>query len=107
MLANSETPATPVLRHPIVQGGLLLESTLNLCRHQGVLISLEEVHDTSMLILGLTGGIATGKSTVSNLFRGKNVTVIDCDEIAHYITKKVMFRPEIPNFCSFMPLECC
>ena len=43
-----------------------------------------------MLILGLTGGIATGKSTVSNLLKSKNITVIDCDEIAHDVTKKVM-----------------
>lgn len=44
-----------------------------------------------MLIIGLTGGIATGKSTVSQHFRSKSITVVDCDEIAHQITKKVMY----------------
>ena len=44
-----------------------------------------------MLIIGLTGGIATGKSTVSQHFRGKGVTVVDCDEVAHQIAKKVSY----------------
>lgn len=42
-----------------------------------------------MRIVGLTGGIATGKSTVTNLIRRSGVSVIDCDEIAHLVTKKV------------------
>ena len=36
-----------------------------------------------MKILGLTGGIATGKTTVSRIFRNKGITIIDADEIAH------------------------
>ena len=44
-----------------------------------------------MLIIGLTGGIATGKSTASQHFRNKGVTVVDCDEIAHQITRKVIW----------------
>jgi dephospho-CoA kinase len=35
-----------------------------------------------MLIVGLTGGIATGKSTVSNLFRKHNLPIIDADILA-------------------------
>jgi dephospho-CoA kinase len=35
-----------------------------------------------MLIVGLTGGIATGKSTVSNLFRKHSLPVIDADILA-------------------------
>ncbi|EIE24152.1 dephospho-CoA kinase [Coccomyxa subellipsoidea C-169] len=41
-----------------------------------------------MKIVGLTGGIATGKSTVTNLIRQHGIPVIDCDEIAHLVTKK-------------------
>ncbi|WP_191560642.1 dephospho-CoA kinase [Metabacillus idriensis] len=34
------------------------------------------------LTIGLTGGIASGKSTVSNMFKEKNIPVIDADLIA-------------------------
>lgn len=36
-------------------------------------------------ILGLTGGIATGKSTVSNLLREKKIPIIDADVIARQV----------------------
>lgn len=36
-------------------------------------------------IIGLTGGIATGKSTASNIFKEKGFMVIDADEIAQNI----------------------
>lgn len=55
-----------------------------------------------MLILGLTGGIATGKSTVSQLFRDKGLTVIDCDEIAHLVTKKV---GHVHDYIHHLPLR--
>ena len=35
-----------------------------------------------MYKIGLTGGIATGKSTVANYLKQKNITVIDCDTLA-------------------------
>lgn len=35
-----------------------------------------------MFIVGLTGGIATGKSTVSDIFIEKGIPVIDADLIA-------------------------
>lgn len=38
-----------------------------------------------MLILGLTGGIASGKSTVSQRLRDLNIPVIDADEIARKV----------------------
>ncbi|MDK1726534.1 dephospho-CoA kinase [Dellaglioa algida] len=38
-------------------------------------------------ILGLTGGIATGKSTVSHIFKNSNVPVIDADIIARQVVK--------------------
>ncbi|MCI5057561.1 MAG: dephospho-CoA kinase [Flavobacteriales bacterium] len=37
--------------------------------------------------VGLTGGIGSGKSTVTTLFQKLGVTIIDADEIAHNITK--------------------
>ncbi len=36
--------------------------------------------------IGLTGGIATGKSTVKKLILSRGVSVIDADEISHKIT---------------------
>lgn len=42
-----------------------------------------------MRIVGLTGGIATGKSTVTNVVRRSGVPIIDCDELAHLVSKKV------------------
>lgn len=37
------------------------------------------------LVLGLTGGIATGKSTADEFFKKKNIPIIDSDLIAHNI----------------------
>jgi dephospho-CoA kinase len=39
-------------------------------------------------IIGLTGGIATGKSTVSDMFKEHGIPVIDTDEIAYDMLKK-------------------
>jgi len=41
-----------------------------------------------MLIVGLSGGIACGKSTVSALLQEAGLPVIDCDALAHESTKK-------------------
>lgn len=37
------------------------------------------------LVLGLTGGIATGKSTADEFFKKKQIPIIDSDKIAHNI----------------------
>ena len=36
-------------------------------------------------IIGLTGGIATGKTTVSNILRQAGIPVIDADEVARQV----------------------
>ena len=41
-----------------------------------------------MLIIALTGGIGSGKTTVSEIFKSKNIPVIDTDVIARQIVKK-------------------
>lgn len=38
--------------------------------------------------VGLTGGIATGKSTVARLFRERGIPVVDADQIARDVVKK-------------------
>ena len=40
-----------------------------------------------MLVIGLTGGIGSGKSTVTRLFEKRNVPVIDTDVIARELVK--------------------
>ncbi|MGO9121732.1 MAG: dephospho-CoA kinase [Desulfomonilaceae bacterium] len=40
-----------------------------------------------MLVVGLTGGIASGKSTVSLMFRETGIPVICADELAHEVVK--------------------
>src|SRR5690606_19378974 len=39
------------------------------------------------LLVGLTGGIATGKSTVAELFRERGAVVIDADRIARQVVE--------------------
>ena len=41
-----------------------------------------------MKIVGLTGSIATGKSTVAEMFRGFGFYIVDADELAHSVYKK-------------------
>ncbi len=40
------------------------------------------------MILGITGGIASGKSTVSNYLKSKNIPIVDADAISHKIMGK-------------------
>lgn len=44
-----------------------------------------------MLVIGLTGGIGSGKTTVAKLFEEKNITVIDTDQLSRELT-----RPDQP-----------
>jgi dephospho-CoA kinase len=45
-------------------------------------------------IIGLTGGIATGKSTVADFLRSKNIPVIDADKLV----KRIYQKPETKSF---------
>lgn len=40
-----------------------------------------------MFIVGLTGGIGSGKSTVESLFQSLGTTVVDADQIAHRLVE--------------------
>lgn len=40
-----------------------------------------------MLVVALTGGIGSGKSTVANLFAAYGITIIDADAIAYSLTQ--------------------
>lgn len=50
-----------------------------------------------MLVIGLTGGIGSGKSTVAALFAEKEIAIIDTDQIAREIT-----QPNQPAFNQIM-----
>ena len=40
----------------------------------------------SIRVIGLTGGIGSGKSTVADLFAARGIVVVDTDVIAHELT---------------------
>lgn len=41
-----------------------------------------------MIIIGLSGGIASGKSTISKILKEMEIPVIDSDDISHTVMKK-------------------
>ena len=52
-----------------------------------VIFSLLVLDEFSMLKIALTGGIGSGKTTVSDYFRKLGVPVIDADETSHEVTQ--------------------
>ncbi|MBI1908668.1 MAG: dephospho-CoA kinase [Deltaproteobacteria bacterium] len=44
--------------------------------------------DKKQLLIGLTGGIASGKSTITGYLKRKKIPVIDADLLAHAVIKK-------------------
>lgn len=54
---------------------------------------------TNCKIIGLTGGIASGKSTVSNILREKGFKVIEADRIARQVVEEG--RPAYKEIISF------
>ena len=53
-----------------------------------------------MILVGLTGGVATGKSTVAKMFKQYGAVVIDADELAHEVVKpgKPAWRQIVKTF---------
>jgi dephospho-CoA kinase len=53
-----------------------------------------------MILVGLTGGVATGKSTVARMFKQQGAVVIDADELAHEVVKpgKPAWRQIVKTF---------
>jgi dephospho-CoA kinase len=54
----------------------------------------ERLYEVPIPVIGLTGGIATGKSTVARLMEKKGITVIDADRLV----KNIYQRPETAEF---------
>jgi dephospho-CoA kinase len=54
----------------------------------------------AMILVGLTGGVATGKSTVAKMFKQCGAVVIDADELAHQVVKpgKPAWREIVKTF---------
>jgi dephospho-CoA kinase len=54
----------------------------------------------TMILVGLTGGVATGKSTVAKMFKQCGAVVIDADELAHEVVKpsKPAWRQIVKTF---------
>ncbi|WP_022942531.1 dephospho-CoA kinase [Psychromonas hadalis] len=55
------------------------------------------------LIIGLTGGIGSGKSTVANLFKGLNIEVVDADIVARLVVQKG--QPALLNISKYFGLD--
>jgi dephospho-CoA kinase len=62
--------------------------------------------EINMKVIGLTGGIASGKSLVSRFFEKENVVVLDADKIYKNLLKrnKIMYN-EIKNAFSLTELD--
>lgn len=58
------------------------------------LSSQNRLHGLNIPVIGLTGGIATGKSTVASFLRNKGLPILDADELV----KKIYSNDETKNF---------
>ena len=53
-----------------------------------------------MVVIGVTGGVGTGKSTVAKMFQGLGATVLDADAMAHQLMepKRLAWRRVVERF---------
>jgi dephospho-CoA kinase len=51
-----------------------------------------------MFIIGVTGSLKTGKSTVAAMLKRKGATVIDADKLAHEVLAKQCFKKVVQTF---------
>jgi dephospho-CoA kinase len=61
-------------------------------------IGLSATKGEPLIIAGLTGGIASGKSTISEFLRDAGARIIDADEIARQVVKKGL--PAYEEICT-------
>lgn len=67
---------------------------------EGSSILWHMISSSAMILIGLTGGVATGKSTVAKMFTACGATVIDADQLAHHVVQpgKPAWREIIRRF---------
>lgn len=68
------------------------------------MVSRHETSSKRPLVIGLTGGIGSGKSTVAGLFRALGTPIIDADEIAHELVEPG--QPVLREICSAFGSAC-
>ena len=58
------------------------------------------ISSTAMILIGLTGGVATGKSTVAQMFKQCGAVVIDADALAREVVQpdKLAWRDVVRTF---------
>lgn len=81
--------STNLLRHSSTAPSTLPPPSFSLPPRSFPSLAHNQLHPITMLLLGLTGSIATGKSTVSNLLSASpyNLPVIDADVIARQVVE--------------------
>ena len=58
----------------------------------------------SKLVVGVTGGIGSGKTTAVNLFEKLGASVVDTDAIAHALTQRAGRRSRPSASASALPM---
>src|SRR5437868_15427879 len=58
------------------------------------------IRSVPMLVVGLTGGVGSGKSTVSALLAARGAVIIDADAIVHEVQAKggLAYQPIVDRF---------